>query len=123
MLALKDKSDTIRSTAAKALQGLGDEAGQAAQAELKREQSVRSAAFEARHPLYSREELIATIQDPDLEYPLTLKYLVPILPVPAPIDEAPFVITVHTRRGSKRASDRLEEDRRRSVREDKSHGS
>lgn len=96
MFTLKDKSDTIRSTAAKALQGLGDEAGQAAQAELKREQSAEAQRSKPDTHLYSREELIATIQDPDLEYPLTLRYLVPILPVPAPIDEAPFVVTVHT---------------------------
>jgi HEAT repeat protein len=95
-LALKDKSDTIRSTAAKALQGLGDEAGQAAHAELKGEQSIEAQRSKPDTHLYSREELIATIQDPDLEYPLTLTYLVPILPVPAPIDEAPFVVTVHT---------------------------
>jgi len=96
MLALKDQSSQIRSTAAKALQGLGGDAGQAARAELKREQSAEAQRSKPDTHLYSREELIATIQDPDLEYPLTLTYLVPILPVPAPIDEAPFVVTVHT---------------------------
>ncbi len=95
MLALKDKSDTIRSTAATALQDLGGEAGRAARAELKREQLAAAQSSQPNTRSYSKEELVATIQDPDLEYPLTLTYLVPILPAPAPIDEAPFVVTVH----------------------------
>jgi HEAT repeat protein len=96
MLALKDKSDTIRSTAAKALQDQGGEAGGAARAALKREQSIEARRSKPDTSSYSKEELIATIQNPDLEYPLTLTYLVPILPTPAPIDDAPFVVTVHT---------------------------
>ncbi len=95
MLALKDKSNTISSTAAKALQGQRGEAGRAALAELKREQLIEAQRSKPDTRSYSKEELIATIQDPDLEYPLSLKYLVPILPVPAPIDEAPFVVTDH----------------------------
>jgi HEAT repeat protein len=95
MLALKDKSDTIRSVAATALQDLGGEAGQAARAELKREQLIEVQRSQPDTRSYSKEELIATIQDPDLEYPLPLTYLVPILPAPAPIDDAPFVVTVH----------------------------
>ena len=96
MLALKEKSDTITSTAAKALQDMGGEAGQAAHAELKHEQTIEAQRSEPDTRSYSNEELIATIQDPDLEYALTLTYLVPILPAPAPIDDAPFVVTVHT---------------------------
>ncbi len=95
MLALKDKSDTIRSAAAKALQDQGGEPGRAALAELKREQLIEAQSSKPDTRSYSKEELIATIQDPNLEYPLSLTYLVPILPVPAPIDEAPFVVTVH----------------------------
>ena len=95
VFALKDESITIRSAAAKALQDLGGEAGETAQAELKREQLVEAQAAKPDTRLYSREELIATIQDPDREYPLSLKYLVPILPVPASVEKAPFVITVH----------------------------
>jgi HEAT repeat protein len=95
MFALKDQSNIIRSTAAKALQDLGGDAGQAAQAELKREQLVEAQASKPDTRLYSREELIAAIHDPDREYPLSLEYLVPILSVPASVEEAPFVITVH----------------------------
>lgn len=96
MLALKDKSDTIRSTAANALQDLGGEAGRAARAELKREQLTEAQRSEPDTRSYSRDDIIATIQDPDLEFPLSLDYLVPILPLPAPIDGAPFVVTVHS---------------------------
>ncbi|HYB91657.1 MAG TPA: HEAT repeat domain-containing protein, partial [Candidatus Binataceae bacterium] len=95
MLALKDKSNTIRSTAANALQNLGGEAGRAARAELNREQLLEAQRSEPDTRSYSREELIATIQDPDREYPLPLKYLVPILPVPASVEQAPFLATVH----------------------------
>lgn len=94
MFALKDQSSKIRSSAAKALQDLGGDAEQAAQAELKREQSAEAQSSKPDTRLYSREELIATIQDPDREYPLSLEYLVPILPVPASVEEAPFVVTV-----------------------------
>jgi HEAT repeat protein len=96
MIALKDKSNAIGSTAANALQNLGGEAGGAARAALKREQSIEAQRSKPDIGIYSREELIATIQDPDFEYPLTLKYLVPILPAPAPMDEAPSLVTVHT---------------------------
>ncbi|HYB91267.1 MAG TPA: HEAT repeat domain-containing protein, partial [Candidatus Binataceae bacterium] len=95
MLALKDKSNTVRSTAAGALQNLGGLPGRAARAELKREQLAEAQRSEPDTRRYSKEELIATIRDPDREYPLSLKYLVPILPAPAPIDEAPFVVTAH----------------------------
>jgi hypothetical protein len=53
MFALKDESNTIRSTAAKALQELGGEAGQAAQAELKREKMVEAEATKPDIRLYS----------------------------------------------------------------------
>ena len=72
MLALKDKSNTIRSAAATALQDLGGEAGRAARAELKREQLIEVQRSEPDTRSYSKEKLIATIQDPDLEYPLSL---------------------------------------------------
>jgi HEAT repeat protein len=63
MLALKDKSNTIRSAAATALQDLGGEAGQAARAELKREQLLEVQRSQPDTRSYSKEELIATIQD------------------------------------------------------------
>ena len=90
MLALKDKSNTIRSTAAKALQDVGGEAGRAALAELKHEQLTEAQSSKLDTRSYSKEELIATIQDPDLEYPLSLTYLVPILPVPGSYRRGPI---------------------------------
>ena len=95
MFALKDQSSKIRSTAAKALQDLGGDAGRAAHAEQKREQTIEAQRSEPDTDSYSKEELIATIRDPDREYPLSLKYLVPILPVPAAVEKAPFLVTVH----------------------------
>ena len=66
MLALKDPSNTIRSTAATALQDLGGEAGRVARAELKHEQLAAAQSSQPDTRSYSKEELVATIRDPDL---------------------------------------------------------
>lgn len=104
MIAMTDKSITIRQQAARALQFAGGEPARLAGAELDRERKTYAQGSELDRTPRTREQITAPIPpDGDHKYPLTIEYLFPIYQSVA-AQEPEFLISLH--RGRER-SDRL----------------
>ena len=104
MVAMTDKSITIREQAARALQSAGGEPERLAVAELKRERATYAQESTMDRTPRTREQITASIPpDKDHKYPLTIEYLFPIYPSVG-VEEPGYLISLH--RGRER-SDRL----------------
>ena len=104
MVAMADKSISIRELAARSLQHAGGEQERLALAEIAREETIYAEQSRPDKKPYTREQIIATIPpDDDNKYPLTLEYLFPIYQSIG-VQEPEYLISLH--RGRERG-DRL----------------
>jgi len=104
MVAMTDKSTTIREQAARTLQFAGGEPARLAGAELDRERKTYARESALDRTPRTREQITAPIPpDEDHKYPLTIEYLFPIYQS-VTVQEPEYLISLH--RGRER-SDRL----------------
>ncbi len=101
MVAMSDKSITIREQAARALQFAGGEPERLAVAELDRERETYAQESALDRTPRTKEQITASIPpDEDHKYPLTLEYLFPVYQS-VTVQEPEYLITLH--RGRERS--------------------
>lgn len=97
MVALSDRSLDVRSAADRALLDAGGAAQRAAEAEQTREEKIYAQEAKPDTRRYTRRQILAPIPaDPDRVYPLTLRYLVPVIASGEPLTRAQFVIALYS---------------------------